>query len=323
MSVKDDVLTFLEQNRGKNVSGGALAARIGVSRNAVFKAVCALKDLGYGIESSRGGYTLPESDNALSVPGIAKYLRGKKYNIHLYNEVTSTNAVIKEMAENGAPEWTIAVAEHQTAGRGRQGRAFVSPDKTGIYTSVLLRPDIPLTRTTLITVAAAVAAARAIERNTEGGVRIKWVNDIYKSGRKVCGILTEASFDAEISKLSYAVLGVGINVAPPRGGFGGDVDGIAGAIAETATAELRSKIIADFYDEFSYFYENGLELAIDEYRKRQLLIGKKAEISRGGKTFAVDIMDVDENCALVVRRADGTVEKITSGEVSAHVIAGE
>ena len=322
MSVKDDVLEYLERERGKAVSGGSLSARLGVSRNAVFKAVCQLKDAGYGIVSSRGGYTLPTSDNALSVPCIKKYLRGEKYIIHLYNEVGSTNAVIKEMAEGGAPEWTVAVAERQSAGRGRLGRTFISPAGTGIYTSVLLRPDIPLAKTTLITVAAAVAAARAIENKSDCRADLKWVNDIYVKNKKVCGILTEASFDAELSKLGYAVLGVGINVAPPRGGFGGEVDSIAGAIADTATAELRAKIIADFYGAFSYFYENGLELAIDEYKKRQLLVGKKAEISRGGEVFAVDVIGVDENCALVVRREDGTIEKITSGEVSAHVIGG-
>lgn len=322
MSVKDDVLRCLEQKRGAAVSGGALSARLGVSRNAVFKAVCQLKDAGYGIESSRSGYALSVRDNTLSTFGIQKYLAENKYNIHLYNEVSSTNTTVKEMAEHGAPEWTVAVADRQSAGRGRLGRTFVSPSGTGIYTSVLLRPDIPLEKVTLITVAAAVAAVRAIEKHSGKTAGIKWVNDVYVGGKKVCGILTEASLDAEISKINYAVLGVGINVAPPRGGFGGEAKDIAAALFDTATAELRSKILADFLNIFSEYYENGLERSIPFYRDRQYLIGRRAEIVRGGSAYVVDVLDVDENCALVVKFDDGRTENITSGDVSVHAANG-
>jgi len=322
MSVKDDVLRCLEQKRGAAVSGGALSARLGVSRNAVFKAVCQLKDAGYGIESSRGGYALSVRDNTLSTFGIQKYLAENKYNIHLYNEVSSTNTIVKEMAEHGAPEWTVAVADRQSAGRGRLGRTFVSPAGTGIYTSVLLRPDIPLEKVTLITVAAAVAAVRTIEKHSGKNAEIKWVNDVYVDGKKVCGILTEASFDAELSKISYAVLGVGINVAAPRGGFTGDAKGIAGALFDTATAELRSAILADFLNFFSEYYVGGLEGAIDFYRKKQYLVGRRAEISRGGINTVVDVLGVDENCALVVRYPNDEVAKISSGDVSVHAERG-
>ena len=322
MSVKDKVLEYLELGRGIAVSGGALASRLGVSRNAVFKAVGELRDAGYDISSSRGGYTLSKDDNTLSVCGIGKYLSESKYNIHLYNTVSSTNSVVKEMAECGAPEWTVAVAEGQTAGRGRLGRTFVSPAGTGIYLSVLLFPDIALDKVTLITVAAAVAAVRAIEKHSGKTAGIKWVNDVYVNGKKVCGILTEASLDAEISKINYAVLGVGINVAPPRGGFGGEAKDIAAALFDTATAELRSKILADFLNIFSEYYENGLERSIPFYRDRQYLIGRRAEIVRGGSAHVVDVLDVDENCALVVRFDDGHTEKITSGDVSVHAANG-
>lgn len=318
MSVKDKVLEYLELGRGAAASGGALASRLGVSRNAVFKAVGELRDAGYDIISSRGGYTLSKNDNTLSVCGIEKYLSESKYNIHLYNTVPSTNNVVKEMAERGAPEWTVAVAEGQTAGRGRLGRTFVSPARTGIYLSVLLRPDIALEKVTLITVAAAVSAVRAIEKHSGKTAEIKWVNDVYVGGKKVCGILTEASLDAEISKISYAVLGVGINVALPRGGFDGEAKGVAAALFDTATAELRSMIIADFLNFFSEYYEKDLARAIPFYRERQYLVGRRAEIVRGGKTHVVDVLDVDKNCALVVKFDDGHTENITSGDVSVH-----
>ena len=322
MSVKDKVLEYLELGRGTAVSGGALASRLGVSRNAVFKAVGELRDEGYDISSSRSGYTLSKDDNKLSICGIEKYLSESKYNIHLYNTISSTNSVVKEMAENGAPEWTVAVAEGQTAGRGRLGRTFVSPAGTGIYLSVLLRPDVALEKVTLITVAAAVAAVRSIEKHSGKKAEIKWVNDVYVDGKKVCGILTEASLDAEISKISYAVLGVGINIALPRGGFDGEAKGIAAALFDTATAELRSKILADFLNFFSEYYESDLSRAIPFYRKRQYLVDRRAKIVRGGQTYVVDVLAVDENCAIVVKFDDGHTEKITSGDVSVHAENG-
>lgn len=322
MSVKDSVLEYLEAQRGAAVSGGLIAARLGVSRNAVFKAVRELTDAGYDISSSREGYALSPDDNTLSVFGIRKYLTDKKYNIHLYKEVSSTNTVVKEMAENGAPEWTAVVAEGQTAGRGRLGRTFVSPAGTGIYTSVLLRPDMALGKVTLVTVAAAVAAVRAIEKHSRKHALIKWVNDVYVGGKKVCGILTEASLDAELSKIGYVVLGVGINVAAPRGGFTGDAKGVAAALFDTATADLRSMILADFLNFFSEYYENGFESAIPFYRERQYLVGRCAEIFRDGKTHVAEVLAVDENCALVVRFDDGHTEKITSGDVSVHAANG-
>ena len=322
MSVKDKVLEYLELNRGGTVSGGALASEIGVSRNAVFKAVNELRDEGYDILSSRGGYTLSKDDNKLSAQGVVKYLPANKYKIHLYNTVASTNGVVKEMAEHGAPEWTVAVAEGQTAGRGRLGRTFVSPAGTGIYLSVLLRPELPLGKVTLITVAAAVAAVRSIEKNSGKNAEIKWVNDVYIGGKKVCGILTEASLDAEISKINYAVLGVGINVAAPRGGFDGEAKNIAAALCGTATAELRSKIIADFLSFFSEYYESDLARAIPFYREKQYLVGRRVEIVRDGKTQVVDVLAVDENCALIVKNSNGQTEKITSGDVSVHAANG-
>lgn len=318
MSVRDDVLYALEMSRGDAVSGEALASRLGVSRNAVFKAVGILKKNGYGIISTRGGYMLSGDDSTLSVAGIEKHLRNR-YNIQLYNEVSSTNTILKSMAENGAEEWTVVVAEKQTAGRGRLGRSFISPGKTGIYTSVLLRPDIPLDKVTLITVAAAVAAKRAIEKVSGKDAMIKWVNDVYIGEKKVCGILTEAAFDAEISKLAYAVLGIGINVALPEGGFGGGVDNIAGAVTDRATAEIRAELIALFLDTFRSFYENGLDGVADEYRKSQYLDGKTIDVERNGKTVSAVAIGVDEMCRLCVKYDDGSEEKLSSGEVSVHL----
>ena len=319
MSVKDDVLYILEMNRGDSVSGGAIATALGVSRNAVFKAVNALRAEGHDISSSHGGYVIPKDENSLSLPIIEKYLNDKKYNIQLYKSVSSTNTLLKSAAENGEREWTVIIAEEQTAGRGRLGKSFVSPKKTGIYTSVLLRPDVSPDRTMYITVAAAVAVARAIEKNTGKRAEIKWVNDIYVDGKKVCGILTEASFDTVSDRISYAVVGVGINVSLPDGGFEKELENIAGAISDVSTADLRARLIADFLVGFSAFYERGFESAVEEYRSRQLLIGKEIEILRGGERIRSTAVGVDENCRLCVVYPDGREEKLVSGEVSTRL----
>ncbi len=319
MSVKDDVLYILEMNRGDSVSGGAIATALGVSRNAVFKAVNALRAEGHDISSSHGGYVIPKDENSLSLPIIEKYLNDKKYNIQLYKSVSSTNTLLKSAAENGEREWTVIIAEEQTAGRGRLGKSFASPKKTGIYTSVLLRPDVSPDRTMYITVAAAVAVARAIEKNTGKRAEIKWVNDIYVDGKKVCGILTEASFDTVSDRISYAVVGVGINVSLPDGGFEKELENIAGAISDVSTADLRARLIADFLVGFSAFYERGFESAVEEYRSRQLLIGKEIEILRGGERIRSTAVGVDENCRLCVVYPDGREEKLVSGEVSTRL----
>ena len=316
MSVKDGVLFYLENSRGAAVSGGAIAENLGVSRNAVFKAVNILRAEGYGISSSRGGYTLGANDNRLSIDGIKKFLAEKRYNIHLYNEVDSTNTVAKRAAEDGAPGWSVFIAESQIKGRGRLGKSFVSSRGTGIYTSVLLYPDMPADKAVMITVTAAVAAAEAIEANCGKKTMIQWVNDVYIDDRKVCGILTEASFDTISGRMAYAVLGVGINVAPPSGGFAPEIKAVAGAMAKAATADLRAKTIASFLDLFAKYYDAGAESITEKYRARQYLTGKAVEISQGDKKTSAVALGTDDSCRLRVRYADGREDVISFGEVS-------
>ena len=128
------------------------------------------------------------------------------------SEIDSTNRYLKELAATGAPEGTVVIANKQSAGRGRLGRSFFSPEEKGIYMSILLRPEIELERAVLITSMAAVAVARAVERVSTIPAQIKWVNDIFINRKKVCGILTEAGINTEKGSLDYAVLGIGVNV---------------------------------------------------------------------------------------------------------------
>ena len=216
MSVKDEVLKELENNKGDYISGGQLADNLGVSRNSVWKAIKALEKSGYEINAiPNKGYCLAEKNDILSSYSIKQHLKNPHLDISVFSSVTSTNTILKEMAEQGAKEGTVIIAEEQTAGRGRTGKQFYSPKGTGIYISILLRPDIPAEESLFLTTSAAVATARAIEDVSDKRALIKWVNDIYLEDKKTCGILTEGAFNVETGKLDYAIVGIGINKQIP------------------------------------------------------------------------------------------------------------
>lgn len=222
----------------------------------------------------------------------------------------STNRDVKELAQKGFPEGTVLFAEEQTAGRGRLGRSFFSPAGSGLYFSVLLRPTVgdPLR----ITAAAGVAVARAA---ADCGVelQIKWVNDLYLGNKKVCGILAEGA--AKENGLEYCVLGIGLNVFAPQGGFG-DLESVAGALWETAPdGDLRAKLAAGILDHFFALYED-LEnpSLLEEYRRRSYLQGKTVTVLRGNERFPATVTGIGEDLSLQLKTADGTVS-LSSGEV--------
>lgn len=235
------------------------------------------------------------------------------FEIKRFAEVTSTNDIIKAMAKDGAPEWTVAVADRQTAGRGRMGRSFMSPSGTGIYMSVLLRPELCADMSLLITTAAAAAVAKAIEKHTGKAAKIKWVNDIFVDGKKVCGILTEGQISQE-GTLAYAVLGIGVNLEPPKGGFG-ELESIAGAMFECSGYD-KERIIFDILENFAEYYKN-LEAKphYNDYVSRDMLNGKRVNVLRAGEmVYESKVCGIDENFALVTEH--GTLQ---SGEVSVKV----
>ncbi|MEG1870124.1 MAG: biotin--[acetyl-CoA-carboxylase] ligase, partial [Oscillospiraceae bacterium] len=218
MSVKSSVLQMLEANRGNSVSGQQLANELGVSRSAVWKAIKALETDGYAIEAvTNKGYLLASSNDLISAEGINNYLAAqyKKLPITALKTVSSTNTHARMMAANGAKHGTIVVSEEQTNGKGRMGRTFFSPEGSGIYMSIILRPNTHTTNAVFITTAAAVAVCRAIAKLTVAKPTIKWVNDIILRDKKICGILTEAVTDFENGMVESVVVGIGINFKEP------------------------------------------------------------------------------------------------------------
>jgi len=240
-----------------------------------------------------------------------------KIQITVRNVVESTNSEVKGLALSGAQEGSVVVALEQTKGRGRMGRAFFSPNGNGVYMSILLRPSFSPENATLITSAAAVAMCEAIELCGVKNAKIKWVNDIYLDDKKVCGILTQAGFSAGGKSLDYAILGVGINVYAPTGGFPEELNGIAGFVFDEQQENLRNKLIADFLNSFFSLYKNLLNREhIPVYRKKCFVLGENVVIHSGEKCIDAKALDIDENCNLLVEYDNGEKGIVGTGEIS-------
>jgi BirA family biotin operon repressor/biotin-[acetyl-CoA-carboxylase] ligase len=323
MSVKEEVVTLFEKNRGSVLSGEEIAERLGVSRTAVWKAIRSLQQEGYQITGVSGkGYCLSRTTDVMSASGILNYLDAPTREwakIEIYDRVDSTNEVLKRKAAEGPAEGLVAAAMSQTKGKGRFSRGFYSPEGAGVYFSIYLKPAFSLEYTGLITTAAAVAACRAIDALSGKETRIKWVNDVYLEDRKVVGILTEASFNAESAELEYAVLGIGIDLYQPAGGLPPEA-GQAGWIFDSDQEDMRNRMIAEVLNRFRPIYENLESRSfIDEYRRRCFVPGREVMVIRGGEQTPAQALEVDDFCRLKVRYRDGREEVLNSGEVSLKV----
>ena len=235
--------------------------------------------------------------------------------IDIYDELPSTNDKARALAACGADDFTAVVAECQTAGRGTRGHSFYSPTGTGVYFSIVLRPRLHAGDALLITTAAACAAAEAIDAVFGTSSQIKWVNDIYINSKKVCGILTESTFDAD-GGISYAILGVGVNIAPPCGGFP-DCIGDAGAVATADELCLRGRLIGVFADIFADYYDKlPQKVYIDEYRRRSMIVGRNIDVIGNDTVRHAIAVGIRDDFSLDVIYDDGTSGNLTSAYVS-------
>ena len=316
---KDLVLETLWANADENLSGEELASRLSLSRAAVWKAVEQLRAEGYLIESApRRGYRLLSRSDVLSAAGILRHLKSQGLRLRYEPEIGSTNTALKELANAGEPAGLALVAGRQSAGRGRMGRSFYSPGDTGVYLSLLLRPTLPAAEATGLTACAAVAVAETLEELSGRSAQIKWVNDIFMAGRKVCGILTEAALDCESGQMSYAVLGVGVNALEPPGGFPPELRDIAGAVfRERDLPELRCRIAAGILDRlWAFCGGETIAYCFEPYRARSLVLGREVELlSPGQEPIPARVLALEQDYALRVRLADGSERRVQSGEV--------
>lgn len=350
-TTKEQLLALLEESEGEFLSGEIVAERLSVSRTAIWKAVEALREEGYEITAVRNkGYRLPPGTDVLSEQGIRKHLASICDNIELdiIPVVDSTNERVRVRATAGAPEGYTAIAVTQTSGKGRRGRSFYSPSGTGLYLSILLRPrSCTAQKAAQLTTMAAVAACEAIESISKETPRIKWVNDVYIAGKKVCGILTEASTSLEDGLVEYAILGIGFNVLPPKEGFPRELENVAGSIFSESQRDGRNRLAAEFLNRFMVHYAASYDTAtcnaatsydtathdaakpshtepndsclLENYRSRSLVTGKPIEVMSARETKAATALGIDDDYRLIVEYEDGSQEHLSSGEISIRV----
>lgn len=322
--VKDEVLRALEQNRGTRFSGSRLAKELGVSRAAVWKAIETLRADGLAIESTPGGgYQLASDDDSLTAAGVSALLTTEVLgrDLVVVPELGSTNTAMKQDYAAGRAEGFTLIAEQQTAGRGRLGRTFCSPAGGGLYMSVLLRPRMPLERLNFITIAAAVAVCRAIDQTCGIHPEIKWVNDIFMNGKKLCGILTEAAIEGETGSIDYAVLGIGVNLRLDSAALPEEVRTVAGALADFTghvprRAALAAQILCETERVYAILNAGETDSLIDEYRSRLCCLNKPVRVVSPAGSYDAVCRDINAQGNLIVERADGTRETLSSGEIS-------
>ncbi len=319
MSSKDKILQILLDNKGEYVSGESIADTLQVTRNAIWKCINNLKAEGVEIVSSkRLGYMIPKGVDILSKSDIVEHLIPplKDTPIHLFSTIDSTNDYAKDLAKDNAPEYTLVVADKQTSGKGRMGRAFESPSGTGIYMSFILRPKTSIETSQLITSCVAVAISKAIDTLCGSNSKIKWVNDIFLNGKKISGTLTEGALDFETNSFSYAVVGIGINVRSIKGVFNDELSNIATSIEDETGLKLsRSQLIAEVFNnvylEMQHIEDRSF---LEDYKKRSLIIGEKVIVSEHGVDTYATAMDIDNSAGLLVMFQDGSTRVLNSGE---------
>lgn len=323
--MKAEILAALRETDGY-VSGQELCERFGVSRTAVWKAINQLKKDGYEIEAvNNRGYHIVSSPNVLSANEITS-LRKTKWvgsQVYYYDVIDSTNTQANHLAEEGAVHGALVVADRQEAGKGRRGRAWESPANTGIFMTLLLKPEIEIANASMLTLVAALAVTKGIERLTGEKPAIKWPNDIVLNGKKICGILTELSM--QIDYINHIIIGIGINVHNKN--FPDEIAAMASSILlETGKKIKRAELIEAIWEEFETYYDlfiqtQDLSLLSEEYNRYLANKDKPVRVLDPKQPFEGTARGITDRGELLVETEHG-VEKVSSGEVSVRGIYG-
>ena len=310
MTLKANILAALESSRQAALSGQALAAQFGVSRNAVWKAVNLLREDGYEIESTPNrGYRLSPDSDLISETGLRNALSLSGIPLFLHKTLDSTNNEAKRLMTDGVTEPFLVLSDEQTAGRGRHGHVFYSPRQTGLYMTVALAPQRAIQNALGITAYAAVCVTEAVRILTGRVPLIRWVNDLFLDGRKIGGILTEAVTDCESGTVESLLVGVGLNLrtaeVPPEWR---DVIGFLNAgypVKNRLAAEITNRLLC--FDPADTAY-------LEAYRARSMTLGRQVTCNVGAEHFTGLAQDINADGSLVVRTADG-VRALRSGVV--------
>lgn len=323
--MEEQIIELLRQ-RGDYVSGQELCGMLGVSRTAVWKHISILREEGYEITSVQNrGYCLMEEPDVTDAFHIQRYMETKWLGrqICYEKETGSTNTLAKRLGEQDAVDGTVVVAERQTAGKGRRGHAWFSPEGN-CYFSVLLRPQLRTEQAASVTLVAALALAQTVTEVAGLDARIKWPNDVVVNGKKLCGILTESSIEPEF--INYIVVGIGINVNQTE--FSEELKDKATSIfLETGVKQDRAKALGCFLEKFEALYETFLEAGDlsglrETYNSLLVNCGKEVRIVDREAERRLLAVGIDDSGRLIVEHENGEREAILSGEVSVRGLYG-
>ena len=314
------ILELLRRQEGF-LSGEDIGRELSITRAAVWKGIKKLREEGYEIEAvTNRGYRLTNPETMYNKRELEQGLKTKTMGqtIYFYEETDTTNNRARELALEGAPEGTLVVAEKQTAGRGRRGKVWESPLGTGIWMSLVLRPQIMPAEASVLTLLCGLATAEAIEAETGLSAGIKWPNDILINGKKAVGILTE--MDCEMSEVHFVIPGIGINVNTAS--FPPEIAEIATSLyLECGKTVSRRRLVHKVLERLEEHYETFLrtgsfDAMLEDYRKHCITLGKEVHVL-GREPFFAEALDITPEGELLVRRADnGKEEVVFSGEVS-------
>lgn len=326
MEMKSEILRLLRETEGF-LSGQQLCSRFQVSRTAVWKVIEQLKEEGYAIEAVRNkGYRLAESPDLISKAELESRIDTKwaGRDVIYFPKTDSTNLRAKAAGEAGSPHGTLFVADQQTAGRGRRGRGWESPDGENVYMTLLLRPQISPDKASMLTLVMALSAAEGLWQACQAQVEIKWPNDLVINGKKICGILTE--MNAEVDYIHYVVIGIGINANQTE--FPEEIKDTAASLkSETGAQVFRAEMIARILERFEQNYEvfektedlSGLQEA---YNQRLVNRDRDVTVLDPAGAYHAHALGINEQGELMVKTQEGEIKNIFAGEVSVRGVYG-
>jgi len=317
----EDILRLLKKHPSTFISGEELSHRLKVSRTAIWKRIRHLRSLGYEIEAStRSGYRLVQSPDILAPPEVKPLLKTKWLGktIHYFHALDSTNSKAYDLANRGAEEGEIVIAESQTKGKGRLGRNWFSPPYLNLYLSVILRPEISPHQAPLITLMAAVATAEAIEKSSGLRPLIKWPNDILLNGRKMAGLLNEIK--SETDRIHFIILGIGVNLNIDEKMFPKEIRSIATSMKRemgegVSRKDLLASLLRGLEQWYTVFLKDGGNVILESWRRWAQIKGRRVKMASFGETIAGRAIDVDSDGALIIETKHGERKRVVAGDV--------
>lgn len=319
--INKELIRRLKAARGQFVSGEELSRLLGVSRTAIWKHIEELRQAGYRVEAvRRAGYRLVAAPDRLYPVELQDGLATKRFGREAvyFDAIASTQNEAHRRAEAGAPEGLVVIADVQTGGRGRLGRSWHSPPETGIWMSLVLRPDVPLPRVPQLTLVAAVSLADTLAACTGLSVGIKWPNDLLAGGRKVCGILTELA--AEADRVHYVILGIGLNVNQTEEDFPPELRARAGSLAMAAgrsfsRVALAQRMLEGLEADYDAYLQKGFAPFKRRWEARAVSLGQRVVARTPGGDFVGIARGIDDDGALLLEQANGALRKIYSADL--------